>query len=161
MSRSIRYQGAILRNDQILLIQHSEHAGGRSYWLLPGGGREDGETEEQCVIREMKEETGLDVKVERLLMEEPEHPGGAYKRHKTYLCTILSGEAHPGYEPEPEVAAHYRIAEVGWFDLHDEARWGEKVIADPFTYPELKQIQAILGYRQVQADPERPVEISF
>jgi 8-oxo-dGTP pyrophosphatase MutT (NUDIX family) len=145
MPRSIRYQGAILRDEYILLIQHREHASGHSYWLLPGGGREDGETEEQCVLREMKEETGLDVKVERLLMDEPEHPGGAYQRHKTYLCTILSGEAQPGYEPEPEVAALYRIAAVSWFNLRDEASWGEKVISDPFTYPEMKRIREILG----------------
>ena len=144
LTRSIRYQGVILRNDYILLIQHREHAGGRSYWLLPGGGREDGETEEQCVLREMKEETGLDVKVERLLMDEPEHPGGGYQRHKTYLCAILTGEAQPGYEPEPEVAAQYSIAEVGWYNLRNEASWGEKITSDPFTYPEMKRIQAVL-----------------
>lgn len=146
MTRPIRYQGAILRGDTVLLIQHREHAGGRSYWLLPGGGREAGETEEQCVIREMKEETSLDVKVERLLMDQPELPEGAYPRAKTYLCTILAGEAQPGYEPEPEVAAHYAIVKVGWFDLHDEASWGEKVTSDPFTYPEMMRMQAILGY---------------
>ena len=63
MKKTIRYQGAILRDAHILLVLHREHMGGRSYWLLPGGGREDCETEVECVIREMKEETGLDVKV--------------------------------------------------------------------------------------------------
>jgi 8-oxo-dGTP pyrophosphatase MutT (NUDIX family) len=142
-----RYQGAILHNDHILLVQHLEHAGGRSYWLLPGGGREAGETEEQCVMREMKEETSLDVSVERLLMDEPEFLGSALRR-KTYLCTILNGTAQPGYEPEPEVAAIYSIAEVGWLDLHNEASWREEVISDRYTYPELKRIRKILGYSQ-------------
>ena len=147
MNRSSRYQGAIVRDHHILLVQHREHVGGRSYWLLPGGGREDGETEEQCVIREMKEETSLVVKVERLLMEEPRlHEGG--KTYITFLCTILAGEAQPGYEPEPEVAAHYQIADVRWLDLRDESSWGEKVVADPYTYPTVKRIQDILGYRQ-------------
>ncbi len=151
MVRNIRYQGAILRGTHILLIQHREHAGGRSYWLLPGGGREEGETEEQCVIREMKEETGLDVKIDRLLMNEAASPRvGDPLRRKTYLCTILAGEAQPGYEPEPEVAARYAIAEVGWFDLRSQENWGEKVISDRYTYPELKQIQAILGYKPHQ-----------
>lgn len=146
MDRPTRYQGAIVRGNHILLIQHREHASRRSYWLLPGGGRENAETEEQCVIREMKEETSLDVKVERLLMEELRFPGSD-KWHKTYLCTILAGEAQPGYEPEPEVADLYEIAEVGWFDLRDEASWEEEVLSDPFTYPELKKIQQILGFR--------------
>ncbi len=143
----IRYQGAIVRDHTILLIQHREHAGGRSYWLLPGGGREAGESEEACVIREMQEETGLQVAVERLLVEAPRQPG-TDRWHKTYLCHPLSGEAQPGYEPEPEVAAYYCIAEVRWVDLRDEESWGEKVVSDPYTYPELKQICAILGYRQ-------------
>ena len=146
MSRSIRYQGAVLRNDHLLLIQHREHASGHSYWLLPGGGREAGEAEEQCVARELKEETNLDVKVDRLLIDEPEPLTDVYKRHKTYLCTILAGEGRPGYEPEPEAAALYDIIEVGWFDLRDEASWGEKITSDPFTYPEMKRIQAILGF---------------
>jgi 8-oxo-dGTP pyrophosphatase MutT (NUDIX family) len=47
MIRDIRYQAAIIHNRQILLIQHREHASGRSYWLLPGGGREADETPEQ------------------------------------------------------------------------------------------------------------------
>ena len=36
--RHTRYQAAILRGSQILLIRHQEHQGGRSYWLLPGAG---------------------------------------------------------------------------------------------------------------------------
>jgi 8-oxo-dGTP pyrophosphatase MutT (NUDIX family) len=146
MRRAVRYQGAILRGTSILLVQHHEHAGGRRYWLLPGGGREEGETEEECVLREMKEETGLDVRVERLLIDELVHPGAGNKRHKTYLCTILAGEPQPGYEPEPEAAALYAIAAVGWFDLTHEASWGEMVIADRYTYPALKQLQAVLGF---------------
>jgi ADP-ribose pyrophosphatase YjhB (NUDIX family) len=146
MARRLRrYQGAIIRDHHILLVQHCEHAGGRTYWLLPGGTREDGESEEQAVTREMKEETSLDVKVERLLMEAPRSPGSD-ETHKTYLCTVLAGEARPGYEPEPEVAIYYRIAEVRWLDLRDEASWGEKVKADPYTYPELVKIREILGY---------------
>jgi 8-oxo-dGTP pyrophosphatase MutT (NUDIX family) len=54
MNRITRYQVAILRDHTILLlIQHREHAYRCSYWLLPGGGREGGEIEEQCVLREM------------------------------------------------------------------------------------------------------------
>lgn len=59
--RHTRYQGAIIQNDKMLLIQHTEHTSRRSYWVIPGGGREAGETEMACVIREMWEETNLPV----------------------------------------------------------------------------------------------------
>ena len=109
-----RYQGAIVKDQHILLIRHQEHASGRDYWIIPGGGRIDGESEEQCVIREMKEETNLDVAVERLLLEEvmaAEYLGKerVYKGSKTYLCRIVAGEASPGGEPEPEAASHLSI----------------------------------------------------
>ena len=42
--RKTRYQAAILRGDQILMIRHREHADGRTYWVLPGGGIEAGES---------------------------------------------------------------------------------------------------------------------
>jgi 8-oxo-dGTP pyrophosphatase MutT (NUDIX family) len=146
MSRITRYQGAVIRNDRMLLIKHHEYATGHDYWVIPGGGREDGETEEECVMREVKEETHLDVTVTQLLLDEPGHPGGVYQRMKTYLCTPMAGEAYPGYEPEFEAAEAYAITEVGWFDLRDEATWGEKVVTDPFTYPLLQRIRAALGY---------------
>jgi 8-oxo-dGTP diphosphatase len=37
----------------------------RGYWALPGGRVDSGETVEQTIVREVKEETGLDVAVMR------------------------------------------------------------------------------------------------
>jgi 8-oxo-dGTP pyrophosphatase MutT (NUDIX family) len=146
MSRTTRYQGAIIQGDHILLIKHTEHESGRSYWLIPGGGIEDGESKMACVRREMQEETCLHVHVERLLLDEPGVPGGVYRRMRTYLCRVVDGEAQPGYEPEAEAAAHYGITEVGWFDLRQETAWPEQLVTDPITYPLLHRIRAALGY---------------
>ena len=51
MAGITRYPGAIIKDHHILLIKQTEHASGRSYWLIPGGGIEPGETEEACVQR--------------------------------------------------------------------------------------------------------------
>ena len=146
MNRRIRYQGAIVRDGHLLLIKHAEHKSGRSYWVIPGGGREEGETEEECVLREMQEETGLKVTIERLLLDEEVGLKNIYSRHKTYLCRADEGEAQPGYEPEPEVAAYYAITEVGWFDLSSPTSWDPLVKADKITHPLLKKMRAALGY---------------
>ncbi len=147
MGRLIRYQGAIVRNDQVLLIKHRERASGRSYWLFPGGGIEPGETPEECVRREMKEETGLDVQVVRLALDLPEPASDSpYRRHSTYLCQAPDGEPRPGYEPEPQASSSYAIVEVKWFDLRDEVGWDLEMVHDPFTYPQVQQLRRALGY---------------
>jgi len=145
--RLIRYQGAIIQDHHILLIRHQERANGRDYWVIPGGGRLVEEDEEACVVREMKEETGLDVQVERLLLDQLTPTGRVYPRYKTYLCAVLGGEASPGIEPEPEAAQAYAIVEVGWFDLYDQASWGKKVLSDAITYSLLLKLRSVLGYK--------------
>jgi ADP-ribose pyrophosphatase YjhB (NUDIX family) len=149
MQRNARYQAAIIQDGKILLIQHCEHKSGRTYWLLPGGGMEDGETEENTVKREVREETHLEVKVECLLLDEPSQPGkaGHYKRYKTYLCNPITMNAAPGYEPEPEVAAFYAIANVGWFSVTDETTWNELIVNDPITAPLLRRVRNALIVR--------------
>ena len=146
MTHITRYQGAIIYDHHILLIKQTEHASGRSYWLIPGGRIEPDETEEICVQREMLEETCLHVQVHYLLLDEPDMPGRICQRRKTYVCSILDGEARPGYEPEAEYATAYSFTEVGWFDLRHSTTWNEQIVADPITYPLLQRIQAALGY---------------
>jgi 8-oxo-dGTP diphosphatase len=143
-TRRTRYQAAILRDDEILLIRHSEHADGHTYWLLPGGGIEAGESEIACVQREVREETNLEVEVEGLLLDDLLQyiEDGPYKRYKTYLCRPITGEASPGYEPESSAAAVYAIVEVKWFSLFDETTWDELILNDAITLSGLRRIRA-------------------
>ena len=143
--RYARYQGAIVKDDRILLIRHTQHGSGRSYWVIPGGGRETGETESACVAREMFEETNLTVEVGRFLVESP-IPNDYYQTRKTYLCTVVSGQASPGYEPEEDAAAAYAITEVAWFDLHSEESWEASIFENHIAYPLLQDIRRALGY---------------
>ena len=54
--------------DKILLIKRRTIPF-RGYWALPGGRVEPGETVEQTIVREVKEETGLDAAVVRKIGE--------------------------------------------------------------------------------------------
>src|SRR5215208_1762601 len=98
LRRDVRYQAAIVHEDQLLLLKVVDRDSGAAFWLLPGGGREAGETEEACVQREVREETFLEVAVVRALFEAPDPPGGIYERLRTYLCHVIGGEARPGIE---------------------------------------------------------------
>ena len=65
---------------------------------------------------------------------------------KTYLCVADTGEASPGFEPEPDAASWYSITEVKWFDLRDESGWDTELVADPLTYDQLQLVRRKLGY---------------
>jgi 8-oxo-dGTP diphosphatase len=53
----------IIEEGKVLLA----HRNDIDWWNLPGGGMEAGETVEEALIREVREETGLEVAVERLV----------------------------------------------------------------------------------------------
>lgn len=61
----VRVTGVVVENDRILLLNQDTDSG-RSF-SLPGGKLEEGETLAEALVREMKEETGLDVEPGRLL----------------------------------------------------------------------------------------------
>lgn len=147
MKPTARYEAAIIQNDHVLLLKVWDHTySGKIFWLIPGGGIHPDETEENCVKREALEETHLEIEVDRLLLDEPDLPGGLYERRKTYACRIISGEPRPGAEPEIDTEDRATITEVGWFDLRDPKTWDPLALNDPITYPRLQQLRIILGY---------------
>lgn len=62
---NIRVTGILIETNKILLVK--QKISDKRNWSLPGGKLEQGETIEQGIIREMKEETGLDVEIVKLL----------------------------------------------------------------------------------------------
>lgn len=59
--------GLVFRAGKILITQRhpDSHLGG--LWEFPGGKREPGETFQQCLVRELQEELGIEVTVSRML----------------------------------------------------------------------------------------------
>jgi len=135
MERIIRYQGAIIDDGYILLVRHHGE-GGYEWWNVPGGGRMEGEAEEECIIREIQEETGLRVKVERLLIDGPSHRHSPYQRFKTYLCTPIGGIIRPdGIE----------TFNARWFDLNDASQTSLDILNNETTYVMIQRIRKALA----------------
>lgn len=60
----ITVKGIVIYQNQVLILKRQKPSrDGLGYWELPGGGLEYGETPHQALIRELKEETSLDIKI--------------------------------------------------------------------------------------------------
>jgi ADP-ribose pyrophosphatase YjhB (NUDIX family) len=65
----IRTAGVIYDSGKFLLVEeHIKSKNNGLYWCLPGGGVEFGEKLEDSLKREIKEETGLEVDVNKLIL---------------------------------------------------------------------------------------------
>ena len=122
----VSIKGVLIRDGRVLLV-HNE----RDEWELPGGRIELGETPEQCVAREITEESGLPVEVVGILDAWVYHIAVAKKDVfiVTYGCTsnsnaapVLSHEhSRIGEFAEDEVAGlrmpeGYKRSIAAWFD---------------------------------------------
>ena len=63
-------QALIFRDGKVLMVKQQKH--GREFWNFPGGHVEKRETPEQACVREVKEETGLDVVLRRVAYAGPD-----------------------------------------------------------------------------------------
>jgi 8-oxo-dGTP pyrophosphatase MutT (NUDIX family) len=82
----------ILSSDGKVLFGRKDPAKGGVYadcWHTPGGGIEDGETREQAVVREVREETGLDITDAKFdLMVDRDH-GESVKKEPGKLDVLM------------------------------------------------------------------------
>lgn len=74
----IRVAGILVNDGKILLVRHEKN--GNSYWLIPGGGVDFGESAEAALVREYKEEVGLDVKVGKLVLVHDSIPPNRHRQ---------------------------------------------------------------------------------
>ena len=113
--------GAVILDEGKILLEKRKNAPGKGKWSIPGGLVDLGESIEQAVIREVKEETGLDVYEPRLvdvvnyvsLGEQ-----GAVRYHFVivdYLVTVKEGK--PKAASDAEALKWVPFNEVEEYDL--------------------------------------------
>lgn len=80
----------LIEDGRILLIKRGREPF-KGQWAVPGGRIDEGESAEQCASREMREETGLDIRIKALI--------GIY--------------SDPGRDPRGIIAAAYLVERAG------------------------------------------------
>lgn len=112
----------VLGGDEVLLVRR-RHPPRQGEWSLPGGRQEWGETVADTLCREVREETGLVVRVLGLIdvvdLIERDGTTGRVERHYTLIDLLaepVGGTARAGSD----------ASEVGWFALDRlPALWSE------------------------------------
>jgi ADP-ribose pyrophosphatase YjhB (NUDIX family) len=127
-------RGMVLSADKkILLVQES--ADGK--WSLPGGWADIGQTPTEVIIKEMKEETGLDVAPKALLAvfdkrAHPHPPQPFYVYKMVFYCTATSAELDRGFD----------LLDVQYFDVNN---------LPPLSEDRILQSQIELVYNKIIA----------
>ncbi|MEV6422052.1 (deoxy)nucleoside triphosphate pyrophosphohydrolase [Streptomyces sp. NPDC051662] len=102
MSDRVVVAGAVYDRGRLLAARRSAPPELAGRWELPGGKLEPGETPEQALVRELREELGVETEpVDRIPGEWPLKPGYVLQ---VWTARLLSGEARP-------------------LEDHDELRW--------------------------------------
>ena len=108
--------GAVIvdRDGRYLLVRRGREPS-QGLWSIPGGKVEPGESDEAAVVREVREETGLDVEVGAYAgYVERDAPSGVYAI-RDYVCHLTA------YAEPADARAGDDAAAVGWFTA-DEVR---------------------------------------
>ena len=119
----------IMKDDRVFATQRG-YGDYKDWWEFPGGKIEPGETPEEALVREIREELRADVRVGRLIdTVEYDYPK-FHMQMRCYLCELLSD----GVELVEHEAARWLAADEVW-----SVRWlpsDVEVIEDLFGEPE-------------------------
>jgi mutator protein MutT len=102
--------GAIIVHDERILLVRRSNPPLQGEWSIPGGLVETGETTKEAIVREVREETGLEIEVVRLaevferIVRDRESRVQYHFVLIDYLCQVIVGEAHAASD----------VSEVRW-----------------------------------------------
>lgn len=110
-----RVRAIIISKNKILLIKRIKKDS--VYWVFPGGGVERGESKKNALLREMKEELGVEVKICSLFKKNRFNHKGDKQKEYFYVCEIINGILGSGtgqeYQPDTNYDGIHGIEWVG------------------------------------------------
>jgi 8-oxo-dGTP diphosphatase len=102
----------LIANDRVLIARRRPGVSQGGMWEFPGGKIRPGETPEQCLKREIKEELGIDIDVGDLFGESVYAYADQTIRLLAYRARIQAGE--------PSLNDH---GEIAWAAIHELIRY--------------------------------------
>jgi len=134
---------AVVIHENKLLVMYRKNNKDGEFYVFPGGGVEQGETNEQATIREIDEEASIEIKIDRLLYE-LHHGNGDI--HYFFLCTYVGGTPaiRIGTNEHAENIAGEEFHKPEWVDLD--------TIENLVLYPKEATDQLVIDLREGFSD---------
>lgn len=123
--------GAVIEDGKgmILLVKHKPERGGfwHGKWICPGGALELGETIDDGIRREVKEETGLDIELIKPLVPYDRIVKSAERVdlhviYIDYLANLVGGELKAGSDVGEALWVEKQDITKIWDDLHEDTQ---------------------------------------
>ena len=95
---TVRAQAALYADGDLLCVRHRK--AGAAYLVLPGGHLESGETLWETVVREVREETGLEIEAGHLWALSEFRSRGRHVLDCTFFATAWGGRPRLGTDPD-------------------------------------------------------------
>ena len=112
--KTIAVVAAIIRQGDKVFVTQRGYGPWKDWWEFPGGKTEPGESPEEALVREIREELSTDISVDRFLCTvDYDYPEFHLTMH-CYMCSLLSGALH--------LNEHEAARWLGPGDLHS-VRW--------------------------------------
>ena len=92
--KHIEVVAAIIRKGDKIFATQRGYGEWKDFWEFPGGKMEDGETPEEALVREIREELSTGINVDEFLCTvEHDYPAFHLKMH-CYLCSLVTEALH-------------------------------------------------------------------
>lgn len=116
---NLRCSAIVFRAGQILLLLRDRGASTGVDWVLPGGTPRAGESAASCVRREVAEETGLQVSLERVafLLEASNPLEGTHQLDAVFTCAEMDPTATPDQREAGLTPLFYPVEQIARLQL--------------------------------------------
>lgn len=106
----------IMQEDRVLATQRSESMPHPMKWEFPGGKLKVGESPEQSLLREIKEELDIRIRVEQELSSVTHRYNSNYIKLIPFICSIVSGEIDLSEHRAFRWVETAKLGELDWLE---------------------------------------------